>query len=100
MQKEAPCQQILHTNLIKRFVDYFLFLRHSPPRHQTVSLEGSAAAGSNFVFFNFVGKEPVNLVACYGVVKVVKAPEKVNYALWAMESKRVSFGRSALNLLF
>jgi hypothetical protein len=49
-------------------------------------LGDSVAVGVHFVFFYFVCEKPVHLIACYGVVKIVEAPEKVNYALWAQEN--------------
>ena len=57
----------------------------------TVPFNGSAAIGFNIVFFHLVVEKPANLIACYGVAKILEAPKKVNYALWAMETTRVSF---------
>jgi hypothetical protein len=63
------------------------FVAYTP----TVPLDGFAVVGFYFVFIYFVCEKPVNLIACYGVVKIVKAPEKVDDALWTMKTKRICF---------
>jgi hypothetical protein len=62
-------------------------------------LDGSATVEPNFVFFYFVGEKPVHLIACYGIVKVVKTPKKVNYALRTMEPKGIGFLQKSKALL-